>query len=246
MARDGTKSIASQKIRETQDTAVQLEAARSIKVPGQDSSNCLFVVQRGRGRSGRAPSGRGRMRRRGPSGGGTFRRKFPQQGQRPSFATGPVTSTRSQWPRASHKGLIHCTVKPGKYCIVSPHRPQSPGNSRGKHTLTAARRDHRNPWRPCCLRRSPERELLGRDPQLRPPGRGPRGNSEPNGADSPPSTLWCQEKNTTRYCGKVAAVKSVVFDAAEFCGAKARCSSHAIEQVGAECAGEIARRLSAY
>src|SRR5262245_16609527 len=78
MARDGTKSIASQnrrgrpnssraprtmetdektaltpstreflkamrsRIRETQDTAVQIEAARSIKLPGQDSSNCLF------------------------------------------------------------------------------------------------------------------------------------------------------------------------------------------------------------
>jgi hypothetical protein len=31
--------------------------------------------------------------------------------------SGPEGSARSQWPRASHKGLMHCTVKPGKYCM---------------------------------------------------------------------------------------------------------------------------------
>lgn len=77
--------------------------------------------QRGRGRrGGRAVSGRGRMRKRGFSGGGTLRRKSPQQGHRPSSAMGPVASARSQWPRASHNGLMHCTVKPGRYCMRAP------------------------------------------------------------------------------------------------------------------------------
>jgi hypothetical protein len=74
--------------------------------------------QRGRGRSGgRAVSGRGRIRKRGPSGGGTLRKALPQQGQRPSSQNARVASARSQWPRASHCGLMHCTVKPGRNCI---------------------------------------------------------------------------------------------------------------------------------
>ena len=78
-------------------------------------------AQRGRGRrGGRAVRGRGRMRKRGLRGGGTLRRKSPQQGQRPSSTMGPVASARSQWPRASHNGLIHCTVKPGRYCMRTP------------------------------------------------------------------------------------------------------------------------------
>lgn len=77
--------------------------------------------QRGRGRrGGRAVRDRGRMRKRGLSGGGTLRRKSPQQGQRPSSAMGPVASARSQWPRRSHNGLMHCTVKPGRYCMQTP------------------------------------------------------------------------------------------------------------------------------
>ena len=77
--------------------------------------------QRGRGRSGgRAVSGRGRMRKRGPSGGGTLRRESPQHGQRPSSQNARVASARSQWPRASHCGLMHCTVKPGRNCISFP------------------------------------------------------------------------------------------------------------------------------
>lgn len=63
-------------------------------------------------------SGRGRSRKRGPSGGGTFRRNSPQHGHLPSSLMGPVGSARSQWPRASHCGLMHCTVKPGKYCMT--------------------------------------------------------------------------------------------------------------------------------
>ena len=74
--------------------------------------------QRGRGRKGgRAVSGRGRIRKRGPSGGGTLRSDSPQQGQRPSSQNARVASARSQWPRASHCGLMHCTVKPGRNCM---------------------------------------------------------------------------------------------------------------------------------
>src|ERR1700732_2655944 len=57
------------------------------------------------------------MRERGPSGGGTLRRESPQHGQRPSSQNARVASARSQWPRASHCGLMHCTVKPGRNCI---------------------------------------------------------------------------------------------------------------------------------
>jgi hypothetical protein len=89
----------------------QRVAASFAKIPG-------VWVQRGRGRSGgRAVNGRGRMRKRGPSGGGTLRRESPQQGQRPSSQNARVASARSQWPRASHCGLMHCTVKPGRNCI---------------------------------------------------------------------------------------------------------------------------------
>ena len=28
----------------------------------------------------------------------------------------PASTARSQWPRAAHSGLMHCTVQPGKYC----------------------------------------------------------------------------------------------------------------------------------
>ncbi|MGA2420601.1 MAG: hypothetical protein ABSG69_10985 [Candidatus Acidiferrum sp.] len=57
------------------------------------------------------------MRKRGPSGGGTFRNGSPQHGHLPSLPIGAVTSARIQCPRASQATLIHCTVKPGKYCI---------------------------------------------------------------------------------------------------------------------------------
>jgi len=60
-------------------------------------------------------------------GGGTVRRKSPQQGQRPSPLTGSMASARSQWPRASQSGLMHCTVKPGKYCMFLPSEVAQPG-----------------------------------------------------------------------------------------------------------------------
>jgi hypothetical protein len=44
----------------------------------------------------------------------------PQHGQRPSSLIGPVASARNQCPRASQIGLMHCTVKPGKYCMFPP------------------------------------------------------------------------------------------------------------------------------
>jgi hypothetical protein len=86
--------------------------------------------QRGRGRSGgRAVRARGRMRKRGPRGGGTLRRKSPQQGQRPSTQNARVASARSHWPRASHCAFMHCTVKPGRYCISFPlQRPHRLGS----------------------------------------------------------------------------------------------------------------------
>jgi hypothetical protein len=88
----------------------------SWRTPGRSGA-----TQRGRGRgAGRAVSGRGRMRKRGPSGGGTLRSASPQEGQRPSMPKGRVASARSQWPRASHCGLMHCTVKPGRNCICLP------------------------------------------------------------------------------------------------------------------------------
>src|SRR6266403_6167721 len=104
----------------------------STRVPLLSASYRLFckntgggVGQRGRGRNGgRAVNGRGRMRNRGPSGGGTLRSELPQQGQRPSSQNARVASARSQWPLASHCGLMHWTVKPGRNCIsFSPQRP---------------------------------------------------------------------------------------------------------------------------
>jgi hypothetical protein len=47
-----------------------------------------------------------------------LRSALPQQGHRPSSQNARVASARSQWPRASHCGLMHCTVKPGRNCIL--------------------------------------------------------------------------------------------------------------------------------
>jgi hypothetical protein len=59
------------------------------------------------------------MRKCGVSGGGTCRRVSPHEGQI-SLRT---MSARSQWPRAWHSGLIHCTVEPGMYCMVDSFGP---------------------------------------------------------------------------------------------------------------------------
>ncbi len=109
-----------------------------------------LLARRGR-RGGRAVRGRGRMRKRGLSGGGTLRRKSPQQGQRPSSAMGPVASARSQWPRASHNGLMHCTVKPGRYCMRTPSvASQLCGARYGVCGRSSLGRPKQNCWRGFC------------------------------------------------------------------------------------------------
>jgi len=55
-------------------------------------------------------------RRRGLSGGGTLWSGALQLLQ----SSPPESPARSQWPRARHSGLIHCTVQPGKYCTFLP------------------------------------------------------------------------------------------------------------------------------
>ena len=56
------------------------------------------------------------MRMRGLIGGGTLRSGELQLLQ----SSPPESAARSQWPRAAHSGLMHCTVHPGKYCTLSP------------------------------------------------------------------------------------------------------------------------------
>src|SRR5258708_6726001 len=107
---------------------LRLQNLKTNGAPGERTLRRLHpqrTCYRGR-RGGRAVSGRGRMRKRGPSGGGTLRRKSPQQGQMPSSLKARVASARSQWPRASHCGLMHCTVKPGKNCIAFPSAACAP------------------------------------------------------------------------------------------------------------------------
>src|ERR1700693_6225640 len=53
---------------------------------------------------------------RGPSGGGTLWSGALQLLQ----SSPPESVARSQWPRAAHSGLMHCTVHPGKYCTLFP------------------------------------------------------------------------------------------------------------------------------
>ena len=53
---------------------------------------------------------------RGASGGGTLCSGELQLLQN----SPPDAPARSQWPRAAHSGLMHCTVQPGKYCTFFP------------------------------------------------------------------------------------------------------------------------------
>jgi hypothetical protein len=132
------------------------------------------------------------MRKRGPSGGGTLRRKSPQQGQWPSFGVGAVISARIHWPRASQSGLIHCTVKPGMYCIFLPQRPQSSGPFLCDHK-TVAHKNCQAPWRPIPAFRSNRKKGAFQRSRLA-HSSGTRGNSASVGADSAVRELWCQEK----------------------------------------------------
>ena len=67
-----------------------------------DGATPTKKIYRGLGRSGRAVSERGLMRRRGPIGGGTACRELPQLGQNSSPALGPERYARNQCPRAEH------------------------------------------------------------------------------------------------------------------------------------------------
>lgn len=134
------------------------------------------------------------MRKRGPSGGGTLRRKSPQQGQRPSLPVGAVASARSHWPRASHCGLMHCTVKPGKYCMCSPSEAANPGKDRDPL-------DGRKPIRECTWR-SLRKNRSGQGPRKIGPGQ-----SKVMAGFWRERTVVSREKDT-RYCGMVAETKS--------------------------------------
>src|SRR4029077_14728409 len=79
------------------------------------------------------------MRTPGPIGGGTACRDLPQLGQNSSPALGPERCARSQCPRAEHSWLMHCTVHPGKYCMLLP--PVAADDE----TLFAARRSSKMP-----------------------------------------------------------------------------------------------------
>lgn len=110
-------------------------------------------------------SGRGRKRRCGPSGGGTLRRKSPQEGQRPSIPRGLAVSARSQWPRASQSGLMHCTVRPGRYCICfSPRGREAQANGAVATHGPAQRKSVRAPWPPPYFPRYPKPKRCAREP----------------------------------------------------------------------------------
>src|SRR5229473_10464 len=130
--------------------AIEIEAETHEKVPSRLHTKLRSTFcQRGRGRrGGRAVRERGRMRKRGLRGGGTLRRKSPQQGQWPSPPRGAVASARSQWPRASHCGLIHCTVKPGKNCIFTPSEAAKFKPIRARPFNGGAGERSELPWRP--------------------------------------------------------------------------------------------------
>ena len=123
-----------------------------------------------------------------------MRSMSPQQGQRPSSLMGPVASARSQCPRASQSGLMHWTVKPGKYCMRFLQ-------------WTAARVDSRRPT----LATQRERERLQAS-------RSPRANGQlpPTGEKQ---KLWrgllrrmpvVSRGNTTRCGGAFANVENSV------------------------------------
>jgi hypothetical protein len=154
-------------------------------------------------------SERGRMRKRGPSGGGTLRRKSPQQGQWPSLGVGAVISARIHWPRASQSGLMHCTVKPGKYCIFLPQRPQSPVDrlavAREKITSPLAASPH--------VESNRKRAAFGR--AQRATSSGTRGNSANDGADCAARELWCQEKRLQDIVVRLRGVKAFIWEAAK-------------------------------
>lgn len=116
-----------------------------------------------------------------------------------------------------------------------------PGQLPGKHPRTGAHRETAGaPWRPSAPPRSPEGEPMARGSAAQATNREPRGNSELDGAHSALSTLWCQEENTTRYCGKVAAVKNVVFGPQSSCRRKHVASPKGMRRRAADNSGNRA------
>ena len=93
----------------------------------------------------------------------------------------------------------------------------------------------RNYRRPSCSPRSREPESAWPEhpwPEATDPG--PRGNSALDGAHFALSKVWCQEENTTRYCGKVAAVKIVACATRSFRGRKPHADGRALHHSLAE------------
>jgi hypothetical protein len=104
-----------------------------------------------------------------------------------------------------------------------------PSQSYVGHPLTATHtRIGGVPWRPCCSPRSPEEEGLARSSAAG-QRQGARGNRSLDGGHSALSHLWCQEENTTRYCGKVARVKIVVCAPRKISRTRSRKDSRALK-----------------
>src|SRR6266436_2040978 len=102
-------------------------------------------------------------------------------------------SARIHWPRASQSGLMHCTVKPGKYCIESPSkvtklRPIHARPDRDRAKKTGAPLVGQIP------RHALPRLRTGQIPMKIQSSAGPRGNQATDGANSGARELWCQEK----------------------------------------------------
>jgi hypothetical protein len=57
----------------------------------------------------------------------------------------PEAAARSQWPRARHSGLIHCTVHPGKYCTFLPLYIPA-GSKSSPHPIPAGSTLHLKPF----------------------------------------------------------------------------------------------------
>jgi hypothetical protein len=116
----------------------------------------------------------------------------------------PVTAGFAEWIDALHGQagqVLHC---------FSPQWPQSPANRLAPRS-NGAQQNWRSPLAAMPLAAVPRLRTPGpKNPRLG-RGQGARGNRARNGGHSALSTLWCQEKNTTRYCGKVAAVKIVTW-----------------------------------
>jgi len=135
----------------------------------------------------------------------------------------PMAAGFAQWINALHG-------QAGQVLHSFTSVAAKPGQPRRRHALIAAQRNRPGPLAALLLAAVPRRRTLG--PRIRSSGQGqgPRGNSELDGAHSALNNSGCQEENTTRYCGKVAAVKNVVFVPQTVCGPKTRYPSRECRQ----------------